>query len=323
MNYIQTKLFEIQNTEQFNDIALQIFQFQYRNIPIYRQFVDSFLKKQPKSYLEIPFLPISFFKTHPVYNPNHNPELIFKSSGTSKQQRSQHVVIDKTIYHQSFEKTYRNLIGRPENQIIIALLPNYVEQGDSSLVYMVKELIKQTQHQLSGFYLNEATKISSIYQQAIAQKKELIIFGVSYALLNLAQQNLTFPRAKIIETGGMKGRRKELSKSELHQLLKQKLHVKTVMSEYGMTELLSQAYSIHSGKFKTPPWMKVIIRDINDPFHFVGDDKSGGINIIDLANIHSCSFVATDDLGKTHETEFEILGRIDLSDIRGCNLMIQ
>lgn len=323
MNNLREQIFSIKNENDFNRVCLEVFDFQTTTIPVYRDFVRRINQKKPTHYSEIPFLPISFYKTHTICKPNVKEEICFLSSGTTNQNRSRHFVEDLSLYIESFEKTYRLLFGNPEDQVILALLPNYIEQGNSSLVFMVDYLIQKTKNKLSGFLLNETDKIHQRYKDAIQQKKEVVIFGVSYALLDLAEKGVSFEQARIIETGGMKGRRQELSKTVLHTKLKQGLSVSSVSSEYGMTELLSQAYSNSNGIFESPPWMKIMIRDVNDPFQFVETGKSGGINVIDLANLNSCSFIATEDLGRKHANQFEILGRIDLADIRGCNLLVQ
>lgn len=323
MNELYNRIFTINDETTFNEVALAVFHYQYHSIPVYRTFVEQLNKHIPKHYSEIPFLPISFFKTHRIHRENIREEVCFLSSGTTGQTRSQHFVEDVSLYIYSFEKAYQQLIGNPEDQVILALLPNYLEQGNSSLVFMVDHLIKESGNSLSGFLLNRPEEIHTRYREALKQNKEIVIFGVSYALLDLAEKGYSFRQAKIIETGGMKGRKKELSKEELHEILKKGLDVPYISSEYGMTELLSQAYSNENGLFNCPPWMKICIRDVNDPMSFVADGKSGGINVIDLANINSCSFIATEDLGRKTENSFHILGRIDLSDIRGCNLLIQ
>ncbi len=320
---LKKRVFEIDSEENFNKIALEVFDFQYNNIPLYHSFVEGLNKNKPEHYSEIPFLPISFFKTHKIGKENMSENILFMSSGTTGQTRSKHFVEDVFLYEESFEKAYKLLVGEPKNQVILALLPNYLEQGNSSLVYMVEKLIALSENQLSGFLLNQQDEIFIRYQEALKENKQVVIFGVSYALLDLAEKGLSFNQAMIIETGGMKGRRKELSKEELHSVLKQGLDVEYVASEYGMTELLSQGYSNKNGIFTCPPWMKICIRDVNDPMSFVEEGKSGGINVIDLANLNSCSFIATEDLGKITQNGFQILGRIDLSDIRGCNLLIQ
>ncbi len=310
------------NESQFNELALETFHFQSQEIPVYSQYIKSLNRPEPKHYSEIPFLPISFFKSLQVCRENCIPQIVFKSSGTTGQIRSQHFVEDISIYEKSFELAYRKLIGNPENQVILALLPSYIEQGESSLVYMVDALIRQTNNSLSGFLLNAATEIESRYHEAISSGKEVVLFGVSYALLDLAEKKLDLSKAKIIETGGMKGRRKEMTKEELHETLKAGLNVSYVSSEYGMTELLSQAYSNEAGLFDCPPWMRILIRDVNDPFSYIENGKTGGINVIDLANKNSCSFIATQDLGKIEGEKFRIMGRFDNSDVRGCNLLV-
>lgn len=320
---LYNRIFAISDEATFNEAALEVFHYQFHSVPTYRTFAEQLNRQNPTHYSEIPFLPISFFKTHRVCKENIREEQLFLSSGTTGQARSRHFVEDVSLYILSFQKAYNLLIGDPEKQVILALLPNYMEQGNSSLVFMVDHLIKQSSNPLSGFVLNQPEEIHNRYEKALRQNKEIVIFGVSYALLDLAKKGYSFEQAKIIETGGMKGRRKEVSKEELHAILKDGLNVPFVSSEYGMTELLSQAYSNENGLFTSPPWMKICIRDVNDPMSTVEDGKSGGINVIDLANVNSCSFIATEDLGRKTGETFQISGRIDLSDIRGCNLLIQ
>ncbi len=318
---MKNKIFSVTDSN-FEEIALEVFEFQYRNNPIYKRFVDYLGKTKPTSIFEIPFLPISFFKTHEIRCFQKDIAIHFKSSGTGGN-RSNHYIEDLEMYTRSFEPTYRNQIGNPEEQVIIALLPNYIEQGESSLVYMVHALIQQSNNSLSGFYLNDLEKINKTYQSALALGKKVVVFGVSYALLDLAEQKIDLAQATIIETGGMKGRRKELTKEELHKELIDGLNVAYIASEYGMSELLSQAYSDKNGVFTTPPWMKILIRDVNDALSFEAEGKTGGINVIDLANLYSCSFIATQDLGKVFGDSFQLLGRFDNSDIRGCNLLVE
>ena len=318
---MKNKIFSVTDSN-FEEIALEVFEFQYQNNPIYKRFVDYLGKTKPTSIFEIPFLPISFFKTHEVRCFQKDIAIHFKSSGTGGN-RSNHYVEDLEMYSRSFEPTYRNQIGNPEEQVIIALLPNYIEQGESSLVYMVHALIQQSNNSLSGFYLNNLDKLNTTYQSALALGKKVVVFGVSYALLDLAEQKIDLAQATIIETGGMKGRRKELTKEELHKELIDGLNVTYIASEYGMSELLSQAYSDKNGVFTTPPWMKILIRDVNDALSYEDVGKTGGINVIDFANLYSCSFIATQDLGKVFGDSFQLLGRFDNSDIRGCNLLIE
>lgn len=321
---IISSVFSIDSDAKFNEVALQVFAYQYENNLVYRQFCDLVKVNSPKHYREIPFLPISFFKTHTVLSKEFDAEntLVFKSSGTTLKRRSQHFVADPSLYERSFLVTFKEQMIDPEDAIILALLPNYIQQGESSLVYMVDDLIRRTKHSLSGFYLDNYEELIDAVKQAKNEDKTIILFGVSYALLDLAERNLDFSGVKIIETGGMKGRRKELVKEELHALLKEGLNVSKIYSEYGMSELLSQAYSDGSEYFKTPQWMKILTRDINDPFQYTAENKTGGLNVIDLANIYSCSFIATDDLGIITGDRFKILGRFDHSDIRGCNLLV-
>lgn len=319
---LRDSIFSVSNERDFEQVALKVFEYQKEHCSIYRDYVNSLNWPTPTNVVEIPFLPISFFKTHKVCQEGINPELVFKSSGTTGQTRSQHFVQDAQIYKDSFFNAYRLLIGDPENQVILALLPNYIEQGESSLVYMVDHLIAATNNTLSGFLLNSPSEVKLRYHQALESGKKVVIFGVSYALLDLAEQNVDLSKALIIETGGMKGRRSEITKAELHQQLRQGLNVPFIASEYGMTELLSQGYSNANGLFETPPWMKVQIREVNDPFTYLEDGKTGGINVIDLANLYSCSFIATQDLGRIIGNEFEIMGRFDNADIRGCNLLL-
>jgi hypothetical protein len=323
MTTLEEQLFNVsENT--FEKTALEIFRFQYENCKVYKQFVNQLNKPFPTKVKEIPFLPISFFKTHTVLTGDYTPTLKFLSSGTTKQNRSTHFVLEPTLYEKSFRKTYENFTGDIENQVILALLPNYLEQGNSSLVYMVDDLIKKTKSSLSGFYKDDELGLIIAYEKAIEENKKVVIFGVSYALLDLAKSNPNLSKATIIETGGMKGRRKEISKTELHSILKNAFNCEFISSEYGMTELFSQAYSDKNELFSLPPWMKILIRETNDPFSYEQDGKTGGINVIDLANLYSCSFISTQDLGQlTPDGKLKLMGRFDNSDIRGCNLMVE
>lgn len=315
-------IFSISIDLEFEEKALEIYNFQRENCAVYRDYLALLNFPEPTCLEEIPFLPISFFRTHQVLSRGKEVSKIFKSSGTTDSERSQHFVSDLNLYEISFEKHWRQFIGNTEDQVILALLPNYLEQGDSSLVYMVDYLIQKSNSSLSGFVLNDFQEIHQRYEQAIKNGKNCVILGVSYALLDLAEKNFDFSKAIIIETGGMKGRRKEIVKEELHEKLMQGLHVSKIASEYGMTELLSQAYSLENGIFQTPSWMKVLIRDVYDPFVYEQEGKLGAVNIIDLANIYSCSFIATDDLGRSYGNQFTISGRMDKSIQRGCNLLV-
>ena len=321
MKELEARIFSVHNDTDFETVALEIFQFQFTHVPVYRKFAQQLGKINPKSLEEIPFLPIEFFKSHEIITEGLKATLEFKSSGTQGP-RSSHFVANVSLYEQSLNSGYDQLIGNPKDQVILALLPNYLEQGESSLVYMVDHLIQRSGNSLSGFFLNNHQAFIERYQEALKADKKVVVFGVSYALLDLADLKPNLSEATIIETGGMKGRRKEETKTELHRSLRNGLNCNFILSEYGMTELLSQAYSLESGIFTPSSTMRIFIRDYNDPLSFVTDGKSGGINVIDLANLYSCSFIATQDLGRKQGSQFEILGRIDLADQRGCNLMV-
>jgi phenylacetate-coenzyme A ligase PaaK-like adenylate-forming protein len=307
----------------FEKLALEAYEYQKKHCKMYGEYVRLLNRPVPTSLNEIPFLPIDFFKQHSILSDKFDhAAAIFKSSGTGGDARSAHYVADLNVYKKSFSLAYRHAIGTPENQVILALLPNYISQGDSSLVFMVNELISQSANSLSQFLLGDLPTLKNAYLEAISLGKVPVIIGVSYALLDLAEHGVDLSQAIVIETGGMKGRREELSKAELHAILKEKLNLSAVYSEYGMTELLSQAYSKKDGIFHCPPWMKVVIRDVYDPFQFQENGKRGGVNIIDLANIYSCSFIATQDMGRLVEEGFVLEGRIEMADLRGCNLLI-
>ncbi len=318
-------VFDIQTDSDFEKVALDLFRFQSRHNKVYRQFIE-YLNIDPGKIIhlkDIPFLPIEFFKTRKVVSSPLPYDRVFMSSGTTGMQRSKHYIKDLRIYKKSFIKTFQYFYGDIKQYTIIALLPSYVEQGHSSLVYMVDKLIQISKKPQSGFYLND-TKLPGIIRELDKQGESILLFGVSYALLDLIQNNkFELKNTIIMETGGMKGRRKEMIREELHSRLKKGFGVNSIHSEYGMTELLSQSYSKSGGIFISPPWKKIFIRDTEDPLSYLSYGKTGGINIIDLANIHSCAFIATQDLGKLHNSnKFEILGRFDHSDVRGCNLLI-
>ena len=310
--------------ENFEERALALFHHQYEHVSVYRSYVDLIKRGNPQSLKEIPFLPISFFKTTRIVDQEvEKVDLHFQSSGTGNSGRSQHFVRDKQWYDDSFLLGFTHFFGPVQDYVVLALLPNYVDQGASSLVYMVNALIQQSGQDLSGFLLNEPSTVLQRYRTAISLGKKVIIFGVSYALLDLAELNIDLSQAIVIETGGMKGRRKELTKVELHAELVKGLGVDQVRSEYGMTELLSQGYSLKDGKFQVVPWMKILIRDPYDPFTLFPNERSGGINVIDLANQHSCAFIQTQDLGRMVHDGFFLEGRFDEADIRGCNLLVE
>lgn len=315
-------LFNIRSDKEFNELCIDTFRFQYQNLFVYRQFVD-YLKVDPKvvkEYCQIPFLPIEFFKKHQLLIGNEYQK-IFTSSGTTGDQTSKHYVKDLSLYRSSFLKAFELFYGDLNGYCVIGLLPSYLERDGSSLIYMVSELIDSSGHSYSQFCLNLTDDLLEIMKDP---DQPCLVFGVTYALLDLAESDLgPFPNTVFMETGGMKGKRKEMVKSELHAVLKSGLKVDNIHSEYGMTELLSQAYSLGKGLFDCPPWMKVLIREIQDPLTLRSDQKTGGINVIDLANMNSCSFIATQDLGRIHKNgQFEIMGRFDHSDIRGCNLLL-
>ncbi|MCK4662064.1 MAG: acyltransferase [Bacteroidales bacterium] len=326
LQLISNKIFSISNKKDFEVLAIKIFKYQSKNIPVYTEYLNELNIKpeQIKKIEQIPFLPVDFFKTHKIYNYNSKIDKTFTSSGTTGITHSKHYVTDISIYINSFNKTFNLFYGDIKDYCFLALLSSYLEREDSSLIYMVNNLIEQTGYKESGFFLND---IEELYNKLIIlekRNKKTILLGVSYALLNFAEKyKIDLFNTIVIETGGMKGKRKEITREELHKILTKSFGVSTIHSEYGMTELLSQAYSKENGIFHTPPWMKVLIRDIYDPFTFLDCGKSGGINIIDMANINSCSFIETKDIGRLHKNEtFEVLGRIDNSDIRGCNLLV-
>ena len=324
MNKIIDKIFNIKSEEDFKKICFEIFKYQVDYNPIYSSYCEIILKgKNPNKITDIPFLPISFFKEEQIICQGQKIEEIFFSSGTTGKQ-SKHLISDLSIYKSSFRKTFELFYGDITDYCILSLLPNYREREGSSLIYMVDDFIKNSKHPDSGFYLNDYKKLTQTLIELENKNQKTILFGVSYALLDLAVQ---FPQKLnntiIIETGGTKGNRKEILKEELHESLKSCFKTKTIHSEYGMTELLSQSYSKGNGIFKSPPWKKVLIRDINDPLSFVDNNITGGINIIDLSNIYSCPFIATQDLGKKYNDDsFSIIGRYDNSDVRGCNLLV-
>jgi hypothetical protein len=318
-----SNLLAIKSDADFERIALEVFHYQLKNCSIYRDYVHLLNRQNAKSFEEIPFLPIEFFKTNEIYcGQKSDKDILFLSSGTGNSVRSKHIVRDIKLYESNFRAIYHLFFGAISNHVILALLPNYHEQGNSSLVYMVDTLISDSRNNLSGFLLNEPEEIEIRYKKACASGKKVMIFGVSYALLDLAEKNINLSEAIIIETGGMKGRRKEISKKLLHLELMKGLNVPFVSSEYGMTELLSQAYSFEEGIFSCPPWMKVLFREVHDPLTLIEGSGKGAINVIDLANIHSCSFIATQDLGRNVPGGFILEGRMEQSDLRGCNLMV-
>lgn len=310
---------------QSEALAMELFRFQSTNNAIYQNYIHAIGRdaETVKDLADIPFLPIGFFKTHSVITTQFKPEVIFESSGTTGSINSKHLVKDIDLYVQSFMKTFEQFYGNITEYCILGLLPSYLERGNSSLVLMVDHLIKKSGHPKSGFYLNELKDLSKTLKELEAAGKKTILIGVTYALIDFAER---FPQELkhtiIMETGGMKGRRRELIRQEVHDLLKQGFGVDKIHSEYGMTELLSQAYSNGRGIFNTPPWMRVVLREESDPLSVNLNPGRGVLNIIDLANIYSCSFIATDDLGILHKDgSFEVLGRMDNAEVRGCSLL--
>ena len=322
---LKKEIFKIGSSKGFVSLAIEVFQFQYENVQVYRNFCD-LLHCEPskiKTLEEIPFLPIQFFKTHSIIAKGIEPEIIFTSSGTTGMTNSKHLVGDLNIYEESFIKVFKRSYGDPSDYAILALLPSYLEREGSSLIYMVENLILNSQNPHSGFYLYEMDSLIEKLDFLERKGQKSLLLGVSYALLDLIEKKyFKLEHTIVMETGGMKGRRKEMIKEELHEVLKSRFGVEKIHSEYGMTELLTQAYSKGDGIFSCPPWMKVLTRDPEDAQTYVMQ-KTGGINVVDLANLNSCSFIATQDLGKV-ETDgtFEIIGRFDASDVRGCNLMV-
>lgn len=321
-----TQIFNISTEKEFESMALDVFRFQLRNNSVYKEFCHYLGKTESnvKELKQIPFLPIDFFKSKKVVATKDQEQIVFSSSGTTGQVTSKHYVTQLKLYEQSFTKGFDHFYGNVSQYCILALLPSYLERSGSSLIYMVNDLIEKSNHADSGFYLKDIDALVETLTRLDNQGEKIMLIGVSFALMDLVEKHsLQLNNTLIMETGGMKGRRKELIREELHDILKKGFGVTEIHSEYGMTELLSQAYSKGNGVFKTPPWMQVLIRDTEDPLSYLPDGKTGGINVIDLANINSCSFIATQDLGKkSKDRSFEILGRFDHSDIRGCNLMV-
>ena len=322
----QEAIFQINSKKEFEKITLKVFRFQYENNKVYHSFCK-YLGKSPsnvKQISDIPFLPIQFFKSDEVVSSTDEANVVFTSSGTTGMITSKHFVTDVSLYENSYNKAFAQFYGNIEDYCVLALLPSYLERDGSSLIYMVEDLIKSSNHKDSGFYLNNLEALSNKIIELENEGQNIILIGVTYALLDLIEyKKFNLKNTIIMETGGMKGKRKEIIREELHQTLCNGFGVTAIHSEYGMTELLSQAYSLGNGIFECPTWMDVLIRDTEDALNYVENGKTGGINVIDLANINSCSFIATQDLGKKYENKtFEVLGRFDNSDIRGCNLMV-
>ena len=323
---MQNAVFNIQNQSDFKTCALQVFRHQFKNNTVYRSFCDLLYihSSDVKKVEEIPFLPIQFFKSHAVLSSNQAVQEIFTSSGTTGSSVSKHMVTDLSWYTKSYTKGFEHFYGPIEDYTVLGLLPNYLERDGSSLIYMVDDFIKKSNKPASGFYLNNLTELSKTLIALDKKGEKVLLIGVTFALLDLVErQQFKLQNTIIMETGGMKGRRKEIIRNELHEILCAGFGVSKIYSEYGMTELLSQGYSSGDGVFDCPPWMKILARDTEDALTMVGTNKTGGLNVIDLANYNSCSFIATQDLGKVDNNgSFEVLGRFDHSDIRGCNLMV-
>jgi len=320
---LKDDILALSNLEEFSSMAMKVFNYQAESCEVYKKYIHVTGRTQPTNIFEIPFLPIEFFKKFDIVSkdlPENSP--YFLSSGTSNSVRSKHWVLDMEYYLSSCEASYRKFIGNPEEQVILALLPNYLEQGNSGLVRMVEHLINLTNDGLSGFMLSELDEVFSRYEQALQTNKKVVIFGVSYSLMDLADKGFPLMESIIIETGGMKGRREELPKKLLHDYILNGTSCKILYSEYGMTELFSQAYAKDNLLFITPPWMKIITSDPSDPFSIV-EGRRGVINVIDLANIDSCSFIQTQDIGINTPVGFSIEGRMQQSDIRGCNQLVE
>jgi phenylacetate-coenzyme A ligase PaaK-like adenylate-forming protein len=321
------RIFSVSDTQDFEHLALDIFHYQVRNCEVYERFVSNLgidIRKI-KNLDSIPYLPIEFFKSHKINCSKAEADIIFRSSGTTGQIQSRHYVHNIEYYIQSYRSAFNLFYGDIRKYTILALLPSYLEREGSSLIYMVNDLIDLSESSMSGYFLDEKDRLFQSLEELKKSETPTILIGVTYALMDFIESKyIEFPELIVMETGGMKGKRREILRTELHEVLCTGFGVSKIHSEYGMTELLSQAYSKGSGIFQTPPWMKVRIRDTNDPLTLLGDESSGGLNIIDLANVHSCSFIATQDLGKSYpDGSFEVLGRFDHSDIRGCNLLVQ
>jgi len=326
MNLSKERIFSIKNSAEFNAVALEVFRHQCINCTVYKEFIAGMKIDAAKITIveQIPFLPVEFFKSHTIVSNSDAAEIVFSSSGTTGITTSRHVVTDVSWYEESFRRAFELFYGDIEKYTVLSLLPSYLEREGSSLIYMSEDLIRRSDNRDSGFYLYNYGELYHQLKKQQQAKKPILLIGVTFALLDFVERYaIDFPGLIVMETGGMKGKRKEMIREELHETLCKGFGVNAVHSEYGMTELLSQAYSDGNGIFRTPPWMRIITRDTNDPISLVKYGKTGGINIIDLANVNSCSFIAVQDLGKVYEDgSFEVLGRFDNADIRGCNLLI-
>ena len=327
MNLTANEIFSVKDRNTFNALALNIFKLQAQNCNVYREYIFhlGIDAEAVNEISKIPFLPISFFKSHSVLSSNEPVEITFSSSGTTGMIQSSHHVTDVKLYEQSYLQAFTQFYGEVTEYCFLALLPSYQQRSGSSLIYMVNDLIEKSSHPQSGYFLYNHEDLLQTLLDLKSKKQKTVLIGVTYALLDFIEQyDIDFPELIVMETGGMKGKRKEMVREELHEQLTRGFGVKTIHSEYGMTELLSQAYALGEGIFTCPGWMQVLIRDTNDPLSLLENGRTGGINVIDLANLHSCSFIATQDLGRINpDQSFEVLGRFDNADIRGCNLLVQ
>jgi len=326
MDQLARELFDISTEEDFNAAALKIFRYQAVHNPVYARWLAELGidYRAVERTVDIPFLPVKAFSGHRVMAESREAEKVFVSSGTAGMTRSLHYVADSSVYEKSFSDGFRLFYGDPSDYVILALLPSYLEREGSSLVYMASRIIDKSASPLGGFFLDDYRALEKSIGEALHTGRTILLLGVSFALLDFSEKcDISLENHIVMETGGMKGRRKEMTREELHATLGERFRTSGIHSEYGMTELLSQAYSKKGGVFNTPPWMKVFIRDPHDPFTYLPHGRSGGINIIDLANIYSCSFIETSDLGRSYpDGSFEVVGRFDNSDIRGCNLLV-
>lgn len=324
---LKSAIFNLKSQLEFEELSLEVFRLQYKSNAIYRKYCEllEINISEVKNFIDIPFLPISFFKSHKILLDESKIEETFSSSGTASSIQSKHYISDINLYRDSFNNSFNAFYGDVEKYCFLALLPSYLERKGSSLVYMVEEFINKSKYSNSGFFINNYQSLKDQLEYTAKNNIPTILIGVSFGLLDFTEKMrlLNHPNLIVMETGGMKGRKKEITREELHKLINIAFKAKSIHSEYGMTELLSQAYSKGAGKFFSPPWMKVLIRNQDDPFSFVNNSEIGGINIIDLANLNSCSFIQTDDLGRLNtDNSFEVIGRFDNSEIRGCNLML-
>lgn len=324
---LEKRIFTIDSEETFLRTCLEVFRYQAEACPIYKHYI-ALRRIDPSGVTrldEIPFLPIEFFKTHSIIAEGKSAAITFSSSGTTGTTQSKHLVADIGLYEESFLRAFQAFYGDPRDLAILALLPSYLEREGSSLIYMVDHLIQRSQVPQSGYFLYNYDDLLATLSELRARRTPTLLMGVTYALLDFAESHaLDFPELTVMETGGMKGRRREMVREEVHNLLTRRFGVGQIHSEYGMTELLSQAYSAGAGRFRCPPWLRVIAREANDPFSLETSGKTGALNIVDLANLYSCAFIETQDLGKVYpDGSFEVLGRFDNSDIRGCNLLVQ